>query len=393
MSGSPRSGWLEVGTELTGRGRTLMLVLALVLPLAAWSAVSYVPFLWHPMVQVVDAGDSGLEAGRRYERSVVAEANGALAQGATPGAGFRANPVFLPAPHEVGRGFYRLFTRAPQLSGDQWFHESVAHSLRVIFWGFFWSCLLGVPLGLLAGTFSAVSKVIEPPIDFVRYMPAPVFGALMVAIFGLADAPKVAIIFIGTFFQMVLIVANTTRRLDRSLLEAAQTLGAGRAQLVRHVIVPGVLPQLYTDLRILLGWAWTYLIVAELIGAKSGVTAFIAQQSRYFNFDLVYAAIIVIGVIGLVTDQILQYAGRFLFPWQRKPVGPVGRALWGALAFVPRRMAGAVGAARAAAAPSPAVAGAPELVAERAAVTPAPAVERSAAPTSLPQERLNVAAS
>jgi NitT/TauT family transport system permease protein len=365
-----------------------MLVLAVVLPLAAWSAVSYVPWIWHPMVQVVDAGETGLEEGRRYQRGVLADANAALAAGAAPAAGFRANPVFLPAPHEVARGFYRLFTRAPQLSGDQWFHESVAHSLRVIFWGFFWSCLIGVPLGLLAGTFSAASKLLEPPIDFVRYMPAPVFGALMVAIFGLADAPKVAIIFIGTFFQMVLIVANTTRRLDRSLLEAAQTLGAGRGQLVRHVIVPGVLPQLYTDLRILLGWAWTYLIVAELIGAKSGVTAFIATQSRYFNFDLVYAAIIVIGVIGLVTDQTLQYGARFLFPWQRRPVGPVARAVWDALTFVPRR---AVAALRPAAAARPVAA--PALAPERRSVPAASSVERSSVAAALPSEGLNVAAS
>ena len=186
------------------------------------------------------------------------------------------------------------------------------------------------------------ARLVEPPIDFIRYMPAPVFGALMVAVFGLADAPKVAIIFIGTFFQMVLIVANTTRRLDRSLLEAAQTLGASRRQLVRHVIVPGVLPQLYTDLRILLGWAWTYLIVAELIGAKSGVTAYIAQQGRYFNFDLVYAAIIVIGVIGLVTDQVLQHGARVLFPWQRGEAGPVTRTVWSWLALLPRGAMGLV---------------------------------------------------
>jgi NitT/TauT family transport system permease protein len=210
----------------------------------------------------------------------------------------------------------------------------------------------------------------------------------MVAIFGLADAPKVAIIFIGTFFQMVLIVANTTRRLDRSLLEAAQTLGAGRGQLVRHVIVPGVLPQLYTDLRILLGWAWTYLIVAELIGAKSGVTAFIATQSRYFNFDLVYAAIIVIGVIGLVTDQTLQYGARFLFPWQRRPVGPVARAVWDALTFVPRR---AVAALRPAAAARPVAA--PALAPERRSVPAASSVERSSVAAALPSEGLNVAAS
>lgn len=340
---SPRVPWFAVGRGLPPRRASALMALAFVLPLALWGAVSYVPWIWHPMVEVVEAGATGLQEGKQYGKSDFQAANASVAlEGREPAAGRPANPVFLPAPHEVARGLYRIFTEPPQLRDDIWFHESVGHSLRVIFWGFFWSCALGVPLGLLAGTFAVVARLVEPPIDFIRYMPAPVFGALMVAVFGLADAPKVAIIFIGTFFQMVLIVANTTRRLDRSLLEAAQTLGASRRQLVRHVIVPGVLPQLYTDLRILLGWAWTYLIVAELIGAKSGVTAYIAQQGRYFNFDLVYAAIIVIGVIGLVTDQILQHGARVLFPWQRGEAGPVTRTVWSWIAFVPRGAMGLV---------------------------------------------------
>jgi NitT/TauT family transport system permease protein len=337
----PHVPWFAVRTELPPRRNKLLLVLSFLLPLAVWSAVSYVPWIWHPMVEIREAGATGLATGKLYEKEVFASANErALAAGQAAAEGVRANPVFLPAPHAVARGFVRMFTEAPQLRDDPWFYQSIGHSLKIIFWGFFWSCVFGVPLGLLCGTFSLFSKLIESPIDFIRYMPAPVFGALMVAIFGLADAPKVAIIFIGTFFQMVLIIANTTRLLDRSLLEAAQTLGASHRQLVRNVILPGVLPNLYNDLRILLGWAWTYLIVAELIGAKSGITAYIAQQSRYFNFDLVYAAILVIGFIGLATDQALQSAARFLFPWQHRSVSPVGAAVWNGLAFVPRRATG-----------------------------------------------------
>ncbi len=336
MSSADRP-WLAVRTELSGRQNTILMIAALVLPLAIWSVVSYVPFVWHPMMHVTEAGETSLAEGRRYDREVFAAANAnAASAGLEAAAGYRANPVFLPAPDEVVRGFYRAFTTPPQIRDDQWFHESIADSLRIIFWGFFWSCLFGVPIGLLCGTFTAISKVVEPPIDFIRYMPAPAFGALMVAIFGLADAPKISIIFIGTFFQMVLVVANTTRLLDRALLEAAQTLGAGHGQMVRNVILPGVLPKLYNDLRILLGWAWTYLIVAELIGAKSGVTAFIAQQSRYFNFDLVYAAIIVIGVIGLTTDQMLQAVARLLFPWQYPNPGRFTRAVRSGLARLPR---------------------------------------------------------
>src|SRR5262249_32352387 len=107
-----------------------------------------------------------------------------------------------------------------------WLHENLAHSCLIIFLGFVFSAIVGVPLGILCGTFDLFSKLFEPFVDFIRYMPAPAFGVLCVAILGLYDGPKVAIIWIGTFFQMVLVVANTTRQFDESLLEAAQTLGA-----------------------------------------------------------------------------------------------------------------------------------------------------------------------
>ena len=195
-------------------------------------------------------------------------------------------------------------------------HESLWHSCQIIFLGFLYAALLGVPLGILCGTFGLFSRLFEPFVDFVRYMPAPVFGALAVAVFGLADEPKITIIFIGTFFQMVLVVANTTRQVDVGLLHAAQTLGANNRQLLTHVVIPGALPLLYRDMRILIGWAWTYLVVAELIGEKSGISAFIYQQQRYRHFDNVYASIIMIGLIGLVCDQILAWLGRYLFPWE-----------------------------------------------------------------------------
>ncbi len=174
-----------------------------------------------------------------------------------------------------------------------------------------------MPIGILCGTYAPIARLTEPFIEFFRYLPAPAFGALAVAILGIYDGPKIAIIVIGTFFQQVLVIANTTRKLDGALVEAALTLGTKNAQLLRRVVLPGVLPDLYRDQRILLGWAWTYLIVAELIGTTTGITWFITQQARYQHFENVYAAIMMIGIIGVGTDLMLAYLGRRMFPWDR----------------------------------------------------------------------------
>ncbi len=310
--------WFVVRSDLSNPRALALGLLAFVLPLVAWCVVAYVPWIWHPQMRIVDPGGVDyFEVGMFVDRATFVEEN-ALAEtaGLAKARGERANPVYFRAPGEVARSLLTAFATPPVRRGDPWLHESVLHSMRVIFYGFFFSAILGVPLGILCGTFHFFSRLIEPFVDFIRYMPAPAFGVLAVAFLGIEDAPKVAIIFIGTFFQMVLVVANTTRMLDTSLLEAAQTLGADRRRLLTRVIVPGILPNLYRDMRILLGWAWTYLIVAELIGASSGISWFINQQAKYRNYDNVYAAIILIGIIGLFTDQVLAALGRRLFPWQ-----------------------------------------------------------------------------
>ena len=313
------SQWLAVRKNLSDKQRTLISACSFLLPIGLWCMVSYLPFMWHPMMKIenpgaVDYFQEGQLVKRELFRQEVANTNN---EGLTPPTGSRANPIYLPAPHEVVVALYTSFTTEPRRRSEKWLHESLWDSIQVIFWGFILSSLLGVPLGVLAGTYDFFSRLFEPFIEFFRYLPAPAFGALAVAILGIYHAPKIAIIFIGTFFQQVLVIANTTRKLEPSLIEAAQTLGANNKSLLFKVVVPGVLPDLYRDMRILLGWAWTYLIVAELIGTSSGITWFITQQARYKNFDNVFAAIIIIGIIGLSFDIILALIGKRIFPWQK----------------------------------------------------------------------------
>ena len=301
-------------------------LLSFLLPLSLWCVVSYVPWVWHPLVRVTDPGSvdyftEDLEVPRGDFSS---ECNKARAAGQALPEGVRVNPVYLPPPHAVARAFITAFQTPPRLPNEPWLHESLGRSIRTIVWGFVASSLLGLPLGVLCGTYRFAARLQEPFIEFFRYLPAPAFGALCVAVLGIDDAPKVAIIFVGTFFQQVLVISNTVRKVDPALIEASQTLGAKGWKLIRRVIIPAAVSDIYTDMRILLGWAWTYLIVAEVVGTMSGITYFINQQARYRNFDNVYAAIAMIGIIGFSSDLFLAWIGTVLFPWKRKPRGGLG---------------------------------------------------------------------
>ena len=319
-AGRPVAGqWFRVREKLSRRARIILGFASILLPLAIWSAVSYVPFIWHPDMLISDPGDvdyfmPGMRVGKAMFATEIANA---AANHTAPPVGTPANPVYLPSPGAVLEAFYTSFTTPPQDQNGLWLHQSLWQSIQTIFWGFVISSIVGVPLGILCGAHSATSRLVEPFVEFFRYLPAPAFSTLCVAVLGIYAGPKIAIIVIGTLFQQILIIANTTRKADFALVEAALTLGTKNLKLLTKVVIPSVLPDLYRDQRVLLGWAWTYLIVAELVGATSGISLFITQQSRYQHFANVYAAIAMIGILGLGTDIILAALGRKLFPWDR----------------------------------------------------------------------------
>ncbi len=307
-----------VARELSQRNKLLFGLGSFLIPILIWCAVSYLPFIWHPQIQITHSGSVAyLQVDSRIDKAVFyAEAQTAVNAGAEPPQGLLVNPIYLPAPHEVAKALVTAFITPPAQADAPWFHQSLWHSIKLVFSAFFIASLIGIPLGILCGFSQKISHLTEPFVEFFRYLPAPAFGALAVAILGINDAPKIAIIVIGTLFQQILIIANTTRMVDRGLIEAGYTLGTNKLKSLFHVVIPSALPDIYRDLRVLLGWAWTYLIVSELIGATSGITWFITQQARYQNFDNVYAAILIIGVIGLICDVALMKLGQHLFKWK-----------------------------------------------------------------------------
>jgi len=218
------------------------------------------------------------------------------------------NRVFLPAPNDVAQ---RLLT---WFSNDDLLADVGISCFRVVA-GWALSAMLALPLGLLIGTFRVVQALLEPLTDFVRYMPAVAFIPLVMLWVGIDEGAKVAIIFIGTFFQMVLMVAEDVRRVPMAQIEAAQTMGASRPEVIEKVIIPSSKPALLDTLRITMGWAWTYLVVAELVAANSGLGYAIIKAQRFLQTDKIFAGILLIGAIGLGMDQAFRLMHRLAFPY------------------------------------------------------------------------------
>lgn len=216
------------------------------------------------------------------------------------------SPLMLPSPGSVLRTAVELFTNDTLIS-------DIAVSTYRIMAGFFLAALLGVPLGILMGSLKVAEAFFEPLIGFVRYMPASAFIPLLILWVGIGDIQKILLIFIGTFFQLVLMVMDVAKNVPQELLDVSYTLGAKRWDVFRYVLLPASLPGILDTLRITCGWAWTYVIVAELVAAVSGIGYRIMKAQRFLQTSEIIVGILIIGILGLVIDLLFKMVYRRLF--------------------------------------------------------------------------------
>ncbi len=182
--------------------------------------------------------------------------------------------------------------------------------------GFVLAAFVAVPLGILMGAYKPVEAFFEPFVSFARYLPASAFVPLLILWAGIGETQKLLVIFIGSVFQIVLMVAVAVGNTRRDLVEAAYTLGSSETGVVRRVLIPANAPEIAETLRLVLGWAWTYVIVAELIGSSSGIGHMIIDSQALLATGQIIFGIIVIGLIGLVSDFLFKAVNRSLFRWR-----------------------------------------------------------------------------
>lgn len=217
-------------------------------------------------------------------------------------------PLFLASPGQTLLAGWSLLTEFNFL-GD------IAVTVFRVVGGFAIAAAIGVPLGLMMGAFKPVEAFFEPFISFARYLPASAFIPLLILWAGVGEAQKLSVIIIGSVFQVVIMVAVIAGATRMDLVEAAYTLGSRRGGILRRVIIPSAAPDVMETMRLVLGWAWTYVIVAELIGATSGIGHMIMDSQRLLDTGQMIFGIVVIGLIGLITDFLFKALNRWLFPW------------------------------------------------------------------------------
>ena len=216
------------------------------------------------------------------------------------------HPQFLPSPVAVVASWIALVENAGYLT-------DVGISIARVWVAFLAAAVMAIPLGVLMSSYRAVGAVSEPLIDFVRYLPVPALVPLTLIWLGIGEGSKVALLWIGTFFQLVLLIADDARRVPKEFIETGRTLGAGDLALMKDVLLRAMLPNMVDSLRITLGWCWTYLLVAEIVASSSGIGYELWTARRYGKTPEVFAGILTIGIIGLVSDQAIRFLHRRAF--------------------------------------------------------------------------------
>jgi NitT/TauT family transport system permease protein len=216
--------------------------------------------------------------------------------------------IFLPVPDAV-------LIRGYTMAADGTLFVHIWASVKVVLLGFLVSAVIAVPLGLYVGTYKIVQSALEPLVNFIRYLPVTSLVPLFILWIGIGIGQKITVIFFGTFFQQLVMIADEARGVSRDLINASYTLGTKRSEIVWHVIFPATLPSVLNILRVTMGWAWTYLVVAELVAANSGLGFISLKAMRGFQVDTIFLAIALIGLLGMISDVAFRVLRSWAAPW------------------------------------------------------------------------------
>ena len=216
--------------------------------------------------------------------------------------------VFLPSPSDVIGAFQRLWSKGYLI-------DDIFASFTRVSLGFIFSVVVAIPLGIFMGTFASIRALFEPIIGIIRYMPAPAFIPLLIIYLGVDEAPKIALIFIGTVFFNILMIMDSVIFFPRELIETTYTLGGKRGQVLSEVIPPYIVPRLIDTFRVNMAASWNLVVVAELLAASEGLGKRILLAQKFLRTEEIFACLIILGLIGFALDLFFRLLLRFTCKW------------------------------------------------------------------------------
>ena len=221
--------------------------------------------------------------------------------------------TFFPTVSEIVDGAVTIFT-----DEDKKVWTDIGTSAMRVFTGFLLAAVIAIPLGIYMGSYRIWEAFMQPIFEFIRYFPVPALIPLLVAIYGVDEESKIILIFLGTFFQLILMVADEVRRVYEELVKVAYTMGANSIEVLFKVLLPSALPGIFDALRLCHGWAWTYVVVAEMIATNEGLGIRIMKFARFVQMPKVMTYLLILGMLGLILDLLFRYINQKLFHWSKK---------------------------------------------------------------------------
>ena len=221
------------------------------------------------------------------------------------------SPIFLPSPADVIVAFVRTWS-----DGTLW--SDIGVSAYRVLSGFGISLVIAMPLGLLMGVSDKCRQYVEPFNDLVRYVPVPAMVPLLILWLGLGNGTQIAVIVFGTLPQLLVLISDAATQMPKVYRELCAMLQLNSRQMVWHALLPYAAPQMFDAGRVSIGWAWSYLLVAEIVGANRGLGQHIIVAQRFLQTDQVIVGILVVALLGLSTDILLRSLYPALFPWSER---------------------------------------------------------------------------
>jgi taurine transport system permease protein len=226
--------------------------------------------------------------------------------------------IILPTPAKVWHAFIQSVTVHDGQRGLSGYYlwQHLWASLWRILRGLVWAFVIGVPLGLALGLWRPFELIAEPMVGFLRSLPPLGYFSLLIIWFGIDDTSKVWLLYLAAFPPIALSVAAGVATVRTERINAALVLGASRTQLLRHTVLPSVLPDLFTGVRVAAGFAWTTIVAAETSNGIPGIGGLAWATKKELRSDVAILCVIVIGITAVLLDGVLRLAERRLVPWK-----------------------------------------------------------------------------